>query len=102
MRLGGGGVRLRTATHLYYRQHKNGKMKITFIKKHGEYKAGSTHDVETGYGTRLISSGVAKMFTSEPAPEPEGVPARDVPHDEPEVETAVTRPRTKRRRPRHG
>ena len=76
-------------------------MQITFTKDHCEYKAGQTTDVESGYGTRLIISGVAKMATSEPEPEPAEVPISDQPHDEPEVETAVTRPRTKRKKPRN-
>ena len=77
-------------------------MQITFTKDHGEFKAGQTTDVESGYGTRLITSGVAQIGIPEPVPSPEpaGEHVRDEPSDDPEVETAVTRPRTKRRKPK--
>lgn len=72
-------------------------MQVTFTKDHASYTAGQCCDIEAGYAARLIESGVAVAGT---APEPAGNVEPDRVHAEPEVETAVSRPRTPRKRSR--
>ena len=67
------------------------KQKITFIKDHGDYKTGQTAEVDAGYASRLVCSCVA-VLGSVTAPREAPAP------EEPEIETAVSRPRTPRKR----
>ena len=70
---------------------------LRFLKDHNEYKSGETYDVvDEGYATRLVMSGVAEAHNPSATAEPAAEESECL-HDEPEVETAVTRPRTKRK-----
>ena len=72
---------------------------ITIIRNHADYTKGQVVEVPADYGARLICSGVAVMGRVEPKPEPEPEPAPE----EPEIETAMSRPRTPRKkRAKHG
>ena len=73
--------------------------KITFVKDHGDYKAGTTYDLESGYATRLVISGVAVLGTPEPPTTEPAEPVEAGSIDaEPEIKTAVSRPRTPRKK----